>query len=88
MLQSMKEVKLDHEDTKEGWQEYVKAIDDWNEKWGADAQLTAARPYPICPNTPLLNNVCCWNCGSRDHLAGNCPTDHLQYLPEKEREWR
>ena len=88
MPKSTKKVKLDHEDTKEGWQGYAKAIDDWNKKWGADAQPTAARLYPIRPNAPPLNDVCCWNCGSRDHLAGNCPTNRLQYLPEKEREWR
>ena len=44
---SVKEVKLEHEDTKEGWQGYVRAIKDWNEKWGSDAQPTPARPYPI-----------------------------------------
>ena len=85
---SAKEVKLEHEDTKEGWQGYARAIEDWNEKWGSDAQPTPARPYPIRPNAPPLGDVCCWNCGGKDHMAGSCPTDRSQYLPEKEREWR
>lgn len=87
-LKNAKEVKLEHEDTKEGWQSYTRAIEDWNEKWGSDVQPTPARPYPIRPNAPLVGEVCCWNCGGRDHMAGSCPTDRSQYLPEKEREWR
>ena len=83
-----KEVKLEHEDTKEGWQSYAKAIDDWNEKWGTDAQPIPSRPYPIHPNTLPVGDLCCWNCGSKDHMARNCGTDRSQYLPEKEREWR
>lgn len=88
MPKTSKEVKLEHEDTKEGWQSYAKAIDDWNEKWGTDAQPIPSRLYPIHPNTPPIGDLCCWNCGSKDHMAGNCRTDHSQYLPEKEREWR
>ena len=87
-LKNAKEVKLEHEDTKEGWQSYARAIEDWNEKWGSDVQPTPARPYPIRPNAPPVGEVCCWNCGGRDHMAGSCPTDRSQYLPEKEREWR
>ena len=46
-LKSAKEVKLEHEDTKEGWQGYARAIEDWNKKWGIDAQPTPAQPYPM-----------------------------------------
>ena len=42
-----KEVKMEHKDTKEGWQSYARAIEDWNEKWGSDVQPTPAQPYPI-----------------------------------------
>ena len=42
MPKSTKEVKLEHKDTKEGWQGYVRVIEDWNEKWGIDAQPTPA----------------------------------------------
>ena len=88
MPKTLKEVKLEHEDTKEGWQSYAKAIDDWNEKWGTDTQPISLRLYPIHPNTPPVGDLCCWICGSKDHMAGNCRTDCSQYLLEKEQEWR
>ena len=71
-----------------GWKVYTKAIEEWNEKWGVNAFPTPARPYPIHPDAPPATEMCCWDCGVKDHLATNCLTDKGQWLPEKERDWQ
>ncbi|KAJ7136253.1 hypothetical protein C8R46DRAFT_1234786 [Mycena filopes] len=84
-----KVIKLNHENTIQGWKEFQQAQRDWDEKWGANMLPIASRPYPLQPGGVEIGGAGCWKCGRDEgHFGNSCPAPESDHVSPKEAHWR